>query len=326
MSSIKELAKHAGVSTATVSRVLNHCETVKDANRQKVLNSVRELGYQMNIQARNLRTNRSNSIIALIPTIRNPLFVEMLDGLLSEAKRASYNVFVGTIEENIENVKPYVSMLFSRQADGIIFFSSTFNREILEGLKDQYPLVLCNEFIPGFEAPLVTIDNEQAGFDAAERLLSKGCRRLAFVAGHRTSPSTAQRIAGYQRALSVHRLAFEEKDILYGSNSDLRDPQIVRDFVACGAYDGFLVNSDLKAALVLNTLVEQLHVPVDQINLVSIDGTYLADITIPSMTTITQPMFEIGAMAAKMLIELLEKRTLEEEVRVLPHRLTIRNT
>ncbi len=171
------------------------------------------------------------------------------------------------------------------------------------------------------------INNEQASYDAATYLLQKGCRNLAYIAGHTTSSSTAQRIAGYKRALEEYRLPFNERSIINGSNSDFRKTPILQEFITKGDYDGFIVNSDLKAAFVLNKLIEQLHIPPDQINLVSFDGTYLADITIPPMTTITQPMLDIGALAAKMLIQLLDGKTpLRKKTRILPHQLMIRKT
>lgn len=171
------------------------------------------------------------------------------------------------------------------------------------------------------------INNEQASYDAATYLLQKGCRNLAYIAGHTTSSSTAQRIAGYKRALEEYRLPFNERSIINGSNSDFRKTPILQEFITKGDYDGFIVNSDLKAAFVLNKLIEQLHIPPDQINLVSFDGTYLADITIPPMTTITQPMLDIGALAAKMLIQLLDGKTpLRKKTRILPHHLMIRKT
>lgn len=327
MASVKEIARRAGVSTATVSRVLNNFDSVKEENRRRVLEAVDSMGYQVNVQARSLRTSKSGSIIALIPTIRNPLFAEMLNGLLTQAKKGGYNVFVGTIEGNLENVDQYISMLYSHQADGIVFFSSTFNAQILEKLEGHFPFVLCNESVAGIEAPLVSINNEQASYDAATYLLQKGCRNLAYIAGHTTSSSTAQRIAGYKRALEEYRLPFNERSIINGSNSDFRKTPILQEFITKGDYDGFIVNSDLKAAFVLNKLIEQLHIPPDQINLVSFDGTYLADITIPPMTTITQPMLDIGALAAKMLIQLLDGKTpLRKKTRILPHHLMIRKT
>lgn len=127
--------------------------------------------------------------------------------------------------------------------------------------------------------------------------------------------------------LEEYRLPFNERSIINGSNSDFRKTPILQEFITKGDYDGFIVNSDLKAAFVLNKLIEQLHIPPDQINLVSFDGTYLADITIPPMTTITQPMLDIGALAAKMLIQLLDGKTpLRKKTRILPHQLMIRKT
>lgn len=327
MPSIKTIAQHAGVSTATVSRVLNNSPTVKEKNRVKVLNSMKALDYRPNLQARALRTRRSNNIIVLIPTIQNPFFVEILQGILEEAKKSSYSVIIGTIEGNLQHVDPYIAMLYSRQADGIIFLSTTFDRAILDKIDRQYPYVLCNELLPGTQAPCITIDNAKAGFDAASYLLGQGCREIAFVAGRTSSYSTAQRLLGYRQALETNGLIYLEDHVIYGSNADIRNASTVIQFMKKRPFDGFIVNSDVKAALVLKTLSEDASMPGRRPHIVAFDGTYLSEVTIPSLTTVSQPMHRIGKKAASLLLAHLRTgKPLAARTHVLPHQITVRGT
>ena len=325
MVSVKEIAKHAGVSTATVSRVLNESSTVKEKNRKMVLQSIDELGYQINIQARSFRTNRSGNVIAILPNISNPLFAGIVSGLNNRMKELGYHVYIGTIEDDLQNVKPYLSMLYSRQADGIIFISKTFNEEILSNLKGVYPVVLCNEgLIDNTDFPLISIDNQKAGFEATKYLCNRGCKRIAFVAGRTTSLSTQQRINGYKQALEESNIPVCESNIIYGANSDIKETNLIKAFVQRSLCDGFIVNSDIKAALVLKSLISDLNYNINNIRLISFDGSYLSTLILPEFTTITQPMYEIGTNVAEMMV----KRLGGEEVEsiVMPYQLEIRDT
>lgn len=322
MVSVKELAKHAGVSTATVSRVLNNCDSVKESNRARVLQSIDELGYQMNVNARNLRIQKSKNLIALIPSIRNPLFAEIITGLSDKVKEHGYHMFLGTIEHNMQNVEPYINMLLAKQADGIIFISKTFDEELLRKLQGKFPIVLCNETQPGLDFPLVSIDNYQAGYDAVQYLYQQGCRSIAFVAGRTTSASTANRIRGYQQAMDENSLPYGEDDVIFGANSDIQETNLIKKFVEKKRYDGFVVNSDLKAALVMKSLLA-LH--ERSYKMVSLDGTYICDIYEPAFTSITQPMYQIGTAAAGLMIDILSNKPHTSKI-ILPHSLTKRDT
>jgi len=326
MLSMKEIAEKAGVSVATVSRVFNNSPLVKKESRDLVLKYLEESNYEMNFQARNLRMNKSNNIIVIIPTLRNPLFAEILDGINEKANLMNYNILIGSIEQNLEKVEPYLQMLKNRQAEGIIFVSKTFDEKIIKKVFTKYPVVLCNEKSATKKIPTVSIDNLKASYEATQYLIKeKACSKICFISGHKQSPSTYLRIKGFKKALTTYNLQFNEIDIIYGINSSLSEKEKIINLIKKGQYDGYLVNSDIKSAIVLKYLIEDMHQDINKINLISFDGSYLSELLTPSITSIVQPMNEIGVNAIDTLIAQIEEKEFEQEI-FLPYKLIIRNT
>lgn len=325
MLSMKEIAKQTGVSVATVSRVFNGSSGVREEVRDRVSRCLEEAGYCMNFQARNLRMQRTNNIVVIVPSFRNPLFAEIIGGMYNEARKLHYSILLGSIEGDLKNADPYLDMLSQNAADGVIFVSKTFDRQRLDRVIGKYPMVLCNETIEGASVPFVSIDNFKASVEASEYLVAKGCRHIAYIAGYDTSPSSHLREAGFCQALASHGLTVHSEDVMFGTNSNMSEYPYVRDFVKHGGFDGYLVNSDIKSAMVIKCLLEEMQVSYQDIHLVSFDGSYVTKLLVPAITSIVQPMSEIGSAAVESLVAQIEKRPFEPN-KTIPYKFVQRST
>lgn len=308
MASMKEIAVKAGVSVATVSRVFNGADNVSEKNREKVLRSLTEAGYHMNFQARNLRTSKTGRLIALVPTMRNPIFADLIEGMCEEAKKLNLSLLIASIEYDHHNAVKYTSMLEEHQADGIVFISKSFSDKILDSIRGRFPFVLCNEMQLDSDSPSISIDNYSAAYEATEYLIRSGCRHIGYISGHRSSPSTNMRVNGYRDALIKNGQSFSEGNIIFGMNSSLSEYPTIRAFLEKNDFDGFLVNSDIKAALTLRYLLEEQKMNPSDIHLVSFDGSYVSEMFVPSISSIIQPMREIGIAAIDCISAQIDKR------------------
>ncbi len=327
MVSIKEIAKHAGVSIATVSRVINYPDSVRDGKRQKVLASIKELNYKPNIQARNFRAQKSKNIIALIPNIRSPFITEVISGVFNTSKSLGYQVYIGTVEENIESAKMYIGMLYSCQADGMLILSSSIGRTLLEKIKGQFPIALCNEYFDDIDIDSVTIDNKKAAFDAVSYLYQCGRRNIAYIGGKNYSISTELRIQGYKEALAEYGLNFSEDNILYSSSNTYDFENGFESVLKNETLDGFVINSDLRAARFIRRLKDEHRFSGSKVGIISFDGTYVAELCDPRITTITQPMYDIGKKSVELLIRKIESKNLNDFQKIfLPYEITVRDT
>jgi DNA-binding LacI/PurR family transcriptional regulator len=327
MVSIKEIAKQAGVSIATVSRVINSPNSVRNDKRQKVLACIQELNYKPNIQARNFRTQKSKNIIALVPNIRSPFITEVISGIFNTSKDWGYQVYIGTVEENIESAEMYISMLYSCQADGMLILSSSIGRTLLKRIISQFPIVLCNEYFADIDIDCVTIDNKKAAFDAVSYLYQRGYRNIAYIGGKSYSISTELRIQGYKEALAEYGLNFTKDNILYSTSNTTNFENNFGDILKNEALDGFVINSDLKAAKFIRRLKDAQCFSSSKAGIISFDGTYIAELSDPRITTITQPMYDIGQKSVELLVRKIESKNLNEPQKMfLPYEITVRDT
>ncbi|MDF2715303.1 MAG: transcriptional regulator, LacI family [Paenibacillus sp.] len=329
MSSIKEVAKQAGVSVATVSRVLNNDPVVKPATKNKVLQVIKEMNYKPNMLAKNLRKQASQTIVMVLPSMSNPYFSEIARGAQAAAYDNAYHIIIGTIESKRWILDTYINLLKTNLAEGIVFVSSSASKELLEELSDGYKIVLCTEHYPGIDSTCVTIDNKKAGYEATNELIRRGHTQIAYIAGNRETSSVAARIEGYKAALREAGIPFWPERIAGAKNSFEHVKETVNGIVDKGMnIDGIITHSDLQASFILKGIKEKSIAVSERIGLVSFDGTFLAEITNPTVTTIVQPLYELGYTSVRILIQKLQSDTdaKEEGLVILPHQLVVRET
>lgn len=320
------MARLARVSTATVSRVLNGGQ-VRPQTQQHVLDAIRKLSYEPNVLARNLRQGETKIIVVLLPDITNPFFSGILKGMEDVAQERGYNVLVCNTDNRLERELTYIRLLHQRRADGAIFLSARVDSKHIVQLSEQVPVVLACEYMEGLDIPQVSIDNVTSAMQATGHLAGLGHTRIAFVNGPLGIVLCRDRLKGYRLALQQARLPF--------------DPELV-------AEGGFTVESGRAPAKRLLTLPDRptavfcandemavgvmqvvrelgLRIPED-VAVVGFDDIALAALVETPLTTIRQPMYQIGAQAMQMLLTLLAGELLPERQVVLADQLVIRKS
>lgn len=324
--SISAVAERAGVSIATVSRVLNNSKPVGRETRARVEAAVAELGFRVNAFGRNLARARSNLLLVLVPDVANPFYAQIVQGVESVARQRGYKI---VLADTAGDPMPHVTgldALYDRLADGVISLAHVDESEaVLDELR-RVPWVACSEFIPDAGIPYVSIDHRQAAVDAVQYLLNRGHRRIALIAADETFRWARQRHEGYALALERAGIAI--------------DPTLVRvvggtDF-ALGAQEAgalltlqqpptavFAVSDTLAIGAIKALRRAGRRVP-DDIAVVGFDNIPLSEVFEPGLTTIGQPMRELGAAATEMLLDRLGGVT--PPARTLAHSLLVRES
>jgi LacI family transcriptional regulator len=301
---IRDVAEAAGVSPATVSRVLNGNVEVREDLRIRVRDAVAALGYRPNGLARSLRTRATMVLGVVISDITNPFFTAMVRGIEDVAQKTGYSVVLANSDEDLEKEQRYLEVAAAEQMAGVVL-SPASSRRTDTSILEQYniPLVTVDRRLSSREVDSVTINNHLAARQATEHLASQGCRRIAFVSGPSTTTTGERRLAGYRAALRSAGLD--------------TGPDLVKraDFRVEGGYhatlellsgrrqpDGLLVSNNLMALGSLRALQEKgVNIP-DDIAFASFDGISWARTLRPTLTVVEQPTYEIGRRAAELVL------------------------
>lgn len=307
MATIVDVAKRAGVSTATVSRVLNGSANVSDKTKQRIMAAIEELNYNPNALGRNLRRMRTGLVLVVLPSISNSFFSQVVKGMEQTGAAQSYTTMICTTRSNPDRERMFLNLVPSHQADGVILMSSCLPAAELQTFCTQYPVVQCSECNPEVDTPLVSIDNEQAGYDAAQHLLQLGHRHIGVIAARGTHSSDL-RLEGCRRALAEYGIAdcptaygnftyqsgYDAAQQLLQEHSQLTAVFAVSDVMACAA---------VRAAQDLGRRVPETF------SVIGCDNIMLSYIVRPSLTTIAQPRYQLGSTAMQQLIAQIENET-----------------
>ncbi|SFQ04225.1 LacI family DNA-binding transcriptional regulator [Salibacterium halotolerans] len=325
MANIQEVAKEAGVSVATVSRVMNG-GAVTPKTKGKVEEVIKRLNYEPSMLGRNLRNSESRLLLVLIPTISNPYYSDIINGIENTVIRQGYNILLCETDSNPERENIYFDMVRKKMADGIISMDPTVNMEELKILAEDHPIIQCSEYSVESGIPFVTIDNEEAAYRAVSHLVNIGRTDIAMINSDVTFLYARQRQLGYQRALEEKGVPFDEGNVYYTNGPSFeRGQQAMRkiltdhkDHSAVFAVSDLLAIGALKEAHQLG-----LRVPED-IAIAGFDKIAFSNMTNPALTTIAQPMYDMGTTSAQMLIDKINGRTVESTM--MSHELIIRES
>lgn len=330
MIGIKEIAKEANVSPATVSRVLRNPELVAEAKRNTVLEVIKRTGYTPNSLGVSLRKSKTYNLVAVIPDVISAFNYPVIRAIESIALQHGYSLLLGDTQEQESRERSFAAMARSRQADGILLFCSRlpFDIDPALPLADQLPpMVNACETVSVSGLPKVNIDNAAAAEDAVNYLLSLGHRRIGVVAGNMTSPSTLDRLQGYRRALQKAGLPYEEELIEVGDYGLQKAEQATRKLVAReNRPTAIFAFSDEMAMSCLATLHNLGYKIPQDFSVMGFDNISYAQYCCPALTTIAQPMTEIGIACMELLLPQLNGEPMQECNKILPHKLIVRNS
>ncbi|KYZ76958.1 LacI family transcriptional regulator [Anaerosporomusa subterranea] len=328
MVNIKEVAKQAGVSASTVSRVLTGNIPVAAETRQKVLDAVKDMNYQPNPLAQGLKGTRIKAIGLFIPNVRDLVFPAAVRGIEDTAKQHGYTVVLCNTDESIEKELSYIQNLRRRLINGFILSTARSNSPHLLALKEEkFPMVCLIRHL-GEELDAVVLDNRDGAYQAVKYLVQRGHRKIVILNGNMEVYLYRERFAGYRQALEEAGIPLDKRLIFDNINGWDESGRVVRDMLNSGVRpDAIFGTSDPKAIGVLKAVKDcGFRVP-DDISVIGFDDSDIAAFLDPPLTTVAQPFYEMGVKACEKLIRLIEsKRRSRPKVEVLPARLVVRDS
>ena len=328
--SIAAVAQRAGVSVATVSRVLNGHTNVRAATRERVLAAIEQSGYRVNELARNLRTAESRLLLTMVPDFGNPFYAEIVRGIDSVARQHGFFLLLCDTGADAGRERSYFDLLRRHRADGAICLDPATVQQALAAESTALPWVACCEFDPDVGVPYVGIDNYRAAHDAVRHLLARGRRRVALINSDEHYLNAQQRRDGWRDALGeagiVARDAWRVNVNCLDYDAGAQAAAALMQLPAGEAPDAIFAVSDTLAVGVVNGLRGAGRRVPDDVAVVGFDDIALAAQIDPPLTTIAQPMRELGETAARLLLRRFADPRASVPGVLLPHRLVVRES
>lgn len=331
---INDIARLANVSKATVSRALNHRKDVSEETRERILRIVNEVGYSRNFVARGLATKRLQSIGLVIPRsarfiFGNPYFSELIQGIGEVVDVRGYHLVLSTSPDK----SVYLRLFSEKRVDGLILLGSGIRESDFEKINSMlghdFPVVLINRRSRKFRCPAVTVDDTDGVFQAIGHLYELGHRSIATIAGPPESIHGGERLEAYRRALEDYGLAVDERLVVLSDDTENGGYKAAKELSSRGVeFTAIFAANDLMALGAMGYFQDSgMRIP-DDVSIVGFDDIHLASLVRPSLTTIKQSIREVGETAARLLLDILERKdgTLRAGEVKLPTELKVRQS
>lgn len=328
MATIKDIAVHAEVSVTTVSHVVNGTRFVSVDARQRVNTAIEALRYVPSALARSLKSNRTHTVGMMIPNCSNPFFAELIRGIEDTCFASNFNVILCNSDDNPDKQRKYVRVLSEKQVDGLIVFSSGGDTDLSEALREtDMPQILLDREVEHVSADLVEVDHEAGAWMATRHLIDLGHRRLACITGPLDLAPARQRLQGYRRALSEAGLASNPTWEVDGGFTSEAGHAAMQQLLAHSQTPSavFACNDLMAIGAICAATGQGLRVPHD-LSVVGFDDIALSAHSSPPLTTIAQPKYQLGVIAATFLLSRISKPDQPLRREVLPAKLCIRQS
>ncbi len=326
---MKDVAKLAGVSLSTVSRVLNDSSLVREETARKVQKAVEKLDYQINDSARILRTNTSNLIGVIGAGMERPFLANLLKGIEAEARERGYALIYGDSDGEFEKEQNYLNIMKQKKIDGIILITTNYYNDLLSIVKNyQIPVVFASGYISDPEISCVTVDNVAAAYDIVEFLCEAGHKDIAFIKGPDLDLLASQeRLRGVKLALRLSEIEYNpgrfiEGDFTFESGYSAAK-KIINKFPDVTAI--FAFNDEMAVGAIRYLKEQNIKVPED-ISVVGFDGIELGKYIDPALTTIKQSGYQLGLKSIEMLNKIINDKKIEDNKVFIPHELVVRGS
>lgn len=313
MATISDVARMAGLSRSTVSRVLNNYPHVSEEKKRLVHKAMNELKYYPNSSAQILRSQKTNMIAVFIPMLTNPFFSYLLEGIDTVATENGFRLLVCQTRYDTEKELQYFNLLKSKQVDGIILTSIENNWQNIKDYFSCGPVVTCNEYDSCSNVPNVRLDQVYGGYIGTRHLIDKGHKRIAYCRGDFQSGIAKDREKGFRLAMEEAGLETNE-GWFFRTAADYHDGKRVMQQIAdldqrpTAIFTG---SDQVAAGIIFEAKQQGLHVPGDMA-VVGFDDQPIAEMIVPQITTIRQPVHEIGKSAMKLMMNVILSK--EEQV------------
>ncbi|RSD25389.1 LacI family DNA-binding transcriptional regulator [Mesobacillus subterraneus] len=319
---IKDIARITNVSTATVSRVINGQGGYSKATEEKVLHAIEELGYRPNAFARGLISKKSDTVGLLFPEVSSQFSSKILRGVEDAAHLLDSSVIVCNTASHGQRTMKYLQLLAEKRVDGILFVSEVMTEEYYRKLESmKIPVVLISTESYQYPLPFVKVDDRHAAFTATDYLLKMGHRKIGMISGNKEDAIAGQpRIDGFIQAMNNKGLTVQDANIVYSHGFSFHDgliglPKLLAqapDITAVFAASDAVALGAISAAYKLG-----IKVPED-LSIIGFDDLPMAEMSIPPLTTVAQPLEEMGRVAAELLFSMMKDGG-KTESRIIPH-------
>ena len=327
-SSLKDIAAYAGVSTATVSRVLSGARPVNAKLRERVMAAVENYGYQPNLVARSLRMSKSFVLSVIVPSITDPFFTEFVRAIDEVAYSTGYSVNICSSDGMLDKEQRHLEAVSRRRVDGVFIKVADMHKSNLTPLiQSGIPVVLVDRMLDGAALDTVMVDTRQGAYTAVDYLIQRGYRRIATLAGPQHVSTAIQKLDGYRQALVDNGLTIDASLIAIGDYTESSGRHLGRQLLDLPTPpDAFLVANNQMTYGFFSVVRERgLRIP-QQIALIGFDDSDWTSMAIPPITVIDQPAYEVGHVAAQMLLDRLADSDREPQHRILSTRLIVRGS
>ncbi|WP_125767457.1 catabolite control protein A [Lapidilactobacillus wuchangensis] len=324
---IYDVAREANVSMATVSRVVNGNPNVRPDTREKVLKVIEKLDYRPNAVARGLASHRTTTVGVLIPDLTNIFYASLARGIDDVATMYKYNIILASADAAKGKVNTVLESILAKQVDGLIFMGQNLQDSTRKELeRSKTPVVLSGTVDPQNKLGSVNIDYVAAIREATQRLISTGNEHVAFVTGALDDPINGQfRLKGYQEALADAKIPYDES-LVFETEYSYRAGEAIWDAVKrSGATAAVITDDELAVGFLNGANDSHVRIPED-FEIITSNNTMLTEIVRPKLTSIAQPLYDIGAVAMRLLTKMMNKEEIEQKTVLLPHSIITRNS
>lgn len=329
---IRDVAELAGVSTATVSHVINETRYVSDEVKERVTKAMEQVGYYPNLLARSLRNNASKTVGLIIPDIANFYYTGLAEAVESNIRKQGYHMILSNSYDNIQNEADIIKLYNALQIDGVIMVPAAGSQSYLNTYaKGRYPIVFADRRPRDFNGDYVILENIQSTYSAIEFLIRQGHRKICLAVGNMELSTTNDRIKGYKKALEKYDLPFDESLIMVGSFSYNSGCEIAEKIIRRKEISAvFFANEMMAIGAISSFKKNNVRIPHD-ISVISCNDFKWTEITAPPLTVVSQPATILGDKAANLLIDRIhlfqEKKTVEGTTQLsVPTKIIIRNS
>ncbi|GAB2816345.1 LacI family DNA-binding transcriptional regulator [Ferruginibacter profundus] len=309
---LKQLAKELNLSFSTVSKALRDSHEISNSTKERVLAKAKELNYQVNPLASSFRKQKTKTIAVIIPEVVNDFFGPVINGIESIAQEKGYHVLIYLTHEDMAKEVAITQLLQNGRVDGLMISLSakTTDTTHLEVLKEkEIPLVFFDRIAEHIDAPKVITDDFSSGAEATQHLIENGCKRIAFLSISQSLSISNKRMNGYLEALKNNNIPIDESLVVHCDGDSPGDNDLIRALLSRKDRPDGIFASIEHLAIATYEICEalKLRIPRD-VKVICFSNLKTAGLLNPSMTTITQPAFEIGREAASILFKLVEKK------------------
>jgi len=328
---IKDLAQALGLSTSTVSRAFRGNSDISPKTKERILALAKEMNYQPNHYASNLREQKSKTIAVIVPELANNFFAQAINGIEKIARKNGYHVLIYRTGDDFEKEVSFINDLHNGRVEGIIMSASgeSQNHSYLKALETKkIKLVFFDRVYDDIQAPKVITNDYQSSFLATKHLIDAGCKRPAYLVINRKLSIGKMRMQGYLDAIKESSLPFDEKLIINCSNEAKENYKILKDVFLTLKPDAVFASVE-RLALSSYYVCQDLGINIpEDIKVIGFSSLEIAPLLNPSLSTITQPAFDMGTKAASLLFESLHapKTNFDNEVFILESKLIERKS